>query len=77
MFYFAHSAIIGLYAMLYIIQLIVLFMHLFITLLILRRTWRQTCSQTLMLRDHVFYFPNGFSMSHDELNDIINYINFA
>jgi len=29
-----------------------------------------------MLRDHVFYFPNGFSMSHDELNDIINYICF-
>jgi len=29
-------------------------------------------TETLMLRDHVFYFPNGFSMSHDELNDIIS-----
>jgi len=27
-------------------------------------------AETIML----FYFPNGFSMSHDELNDIINYI---
>jgi len=31
-------------------------------------------TETLMLRDHVFYFPNGFSMCYDELNDIINYI---
>jgi len=31
-------------------------------------------TETLMLRDHVFYFANGFSMSHDELNEIINYI---
>jgi len=30
-------------------------------------------TETLMLRDHVFYFPYGFSMSHDELNNIINY----
>jgi len=31
-------------------------------------------TETIVLRDHVFYFLNGFSMSHGELNDIINYI---
>jgi len=31
-------------------------------------------TETLMLRDRVFYFPDGFSTSDDELNDIINYI---
>jgi len=31
-------------------------------------------TKALMLRDRVYCFSNGFSLSHDELNDIINYI---
>jgi len=31
-------------------------------------------TELIMLRDHVFCFSNGFSRSHDELNDIIIYI---
>jgi hypothetical protein len=31
-------------------------------------------TESIMLRDHVFWFSNGFSLSHDELDDIINYI---
>jgi hypothetical protein len=31
-------------------------------------------TESLMLRDHVYDFPNGFSMSFDELSDIINHI---
>jgi len=31
-------------------------------------------TEALMLRDRVYCFSNGFSLSHDELNDIINYI---
>jgi len=31
-------------------------------------------TEALMLRDCVYCFSNGFSLSHDEPNDIINYI---
>jgi len=31
-------------------------------------------TEAFMLRDRVYCFFNGFSLSHDELNDIINYI---
>jgi len=31
-------------------------------------------TETLMLRDRIYCFSNGFSLSHDELNGIINYI---
>jgi len=30
-------------------------------------------TEALMLRDRVYCFSNGFSLSHDVLNDIINY----
>jgi len=31
-------------------------------------------TEALLLRDHVYCFSNGFSLSNDKLNDIINYI---
>jgi len=31
-------------------------------------------TEALMLRDRVYCFSNGFSLSQNELNDIINYI---
>ena len=31
-------------------------------------------AESLMLRDQVLSFSDGFSLSSDELNDIINYI---
>jgi len=31
-------------------------------------------TEALMLRDRVYCFSNGFSLSNDELNDITNYI---
>jgi len=30
--------------------------------------------ETLMLRNREYCFSNGFSLSHEELNDVINYI---
>jgi len=60
--------------MLYVIQFTVLLMHVFITVDFEMHMAANLLTETLMLRDHVFYFPNGFSMSYDELNEIINYI---
>jgi len=31
-------------------------------------------TETLTLRDQVLYFSSVFSLSHDELNDVVNYI---
>jgi len=74
-----HRSVSDVIIRLYKIRLIVVLMHLLIIIpLITRCTWRQTCLQSYlnMWRDHVFCFSNDFSLSHGELNDIINYIFF-
>jgi len=52
-------------------------MHLLITPLIIYEMAAKLLPETLMFRDHVYYFANGFSRSHDELKDITNYISVS
>jgi len=60
--------------MLYIIRLIVVYLYAYNYVDFETQLAANLLTEALMLRDRVYCFSNGFSLSHDELNDIINYI---